>query len=196
MKSASASCICAWCKTFFTLVPPLRLICGILIVTSFCPGIWGSKRSTAHAEARILKKNLSLLYYTNHLCPGWIEGGAFSQLLTQDVQKQQQSINYLTKQTNVELSNELNGLTKKILIAFSPRVVIKPFIIFEELQNAMFTYRSKNLEQNIPIDEKFQAKSTLLSNHVEKLKKIKKRKPFAFSPYYKRTYGLHLQIAW
>ena len=117
-------------------------------------------------------------------------------MITEDLYEQRYSVSYRAKQTDFMANTMLSGLSRKLYVAFSPRAVIKPFIIVEELQNALFTIRSKAYKPNVQIDEGFQAKSPQLSNQIAKLKKIKKRKPLAFSPYYNRIYGVYLEIAW
>ena len=153
--------------------------------------------STAYAEGEFLKKDLNLLYYDNgRLCPCWIENGELSQMITESLYEQRYSVNYRSKQTDFMANTMLRGLSRKLYVAFSPRAVIRPFIIVEELQNALFTIRSKASKPKIQIDEKYQAKSAQLTNQIAKLKKIKKRKPLAFSPYYNRIYGVYLEITW
>jgi hypothetical protein len=155
--------------------------------------VWGVVIPSASAEW--LKEKFCLLRYDeNCLQPNWIEGGAFAEILKQDMKEQ--CVNYLAKQTNLELTNTLNGLAKKIRIELSPKVAVKPFIIFEELRNALVVYRSKKLKKNIQIDENFQAKTDLKPNQITQLKKLNKRKFFSVSPYRNKIYGLHLQIVW
>jgi hypothetical protein len=156
-------------------------------------GLWGGVVPPAHAGH--LKEELCIIRYDeNRLQPNWLEGGAFSEILERDMKEQ--GIDHLAKQTTLVLNNTLNGLAKKIRIRFSPQVVVKPFVIFEELQNMLLVYQSKKLRENIQIDENFQAKTALLPSQISQLKKIKTRRPLSVSPYQNRIYGLHIQIVW
>ena len=106
------------------------------------------------------------------------------------------AIDYLAKQTNFVLNDALTDLKQKINITFSPRVMLKPFIIVEELQDYLVAYQSKKQRKNIHIDENFEAKVPLQPLKLSRLKKIVSPKSFSVSPYYNKIYGLHLHISW
>lgn len=145
--------------------------------------------------ADTLKQELSLIQHTGHtIQPLWQKDGAFSDLLQQNVKHC--TINYLAKQTNFVLNDTLNDLKKKINVTFSPGVMLKPFIIVEELQDYLVAYRSKKQRKNIHIDENFEAKIPLQPFKLSQLKKIVSPKAFSVSPYYNKIYGLHLHISW
>ncbi|MBD3305392.1 hypothetical protein GF339_03385 [candidate division KSB3 bacterium] len=140
-------------------------------------------------------QDLNLVGYAQGaLQPQWLADGAFSSALERDLRCI--CLNHLSTQTEVELQNTLSGLARKIRFRFSPSVVIKPFVIFEELQNALFIYQTKKLRKDVQVDENFEAKTSLLPRQISKLKKMKKTKSLSVSPYYNKIYGLHIQIAW
>ena len=194
MKNASVSLLYSCFAVLFIVLSRRAKQWGIWVLgISLFMGLWGGGIPTAYAG--LLKEELCIIRYDeNCLQPNWLEDGAFSEILERDIKEQ--GIDHLAKQTNLELNNTLNGLAKKIRIRFSPKVVVKPFVIFEELQNMLLVYQSKKLKKNIQIDENFQAKSTLLPSQISQLKKIKPRRLLSVSPYQNRIYGLHIQIAW
>ena len=145
--------------------------------------------------AGTLKQEFSLLYHTGDgIQPLWQKDGAFSDVLQKDVKHC--AINYLAKQTNFVLNETLTDLKQKINITFSPRVMLKPFIIVEEIQDYLAAYQSKEQRKNIHIDENFEAKLLLQPFKLSRLKKIVSPRSFSVSPYYNKIYGLHLHISW
>lgn len=174
-----------------------RLLCrAILVLTAGCSALlFVPGANVLPAYAIPLNPSLSLIQYTeNAVQPLWQEGGIFSDILEQD--NKQYNINYLAKQTNFTLNDALTDLKQKIKVTFSPRVVLKPFVIIEELQGYLAAYQSKGQGSSIHIDEHFQAKVLLNPSKLSRLKKVRARKSFAVSPYHNKIYGLHLYISW
>ena len=190
MKRMRITCLCSCFKGSVTLLHAEQLVA--ILIFSVCLAA-GGRISVAHAGFQ--GEEFAFLYYDeNTLQPRWIEGGVFSAILAQDIDAR--SIDYLAKQTNFVLNNVLNSLKKKIKISFHPKIIVKPFVVVEEIQDLLVIYRSKRQRKDIHIDERFQAKVLIRPSAISHLRKISQRKPFAVSPYYNKIYGLHLQIAW
>jgi hypothetical protein len=106
----------------------------------------------------------------------------------------------LARQTNMMLNNPLHDLSKKLQIQFSPQVMIKPFILFEELQDWFLAYQSsQNIREHTPIDEQFYLKMSLLSSsldHINGVSNKQLKRLLSVCPYYNSVYGIHLQIKW
>lgn len=186
----------------FTLIADVmkllvRLLCSktLLFVAGYPALMLTLCGNVLAAYAGPLNQQLSLLQYKdNTVQPLWQEDGVFADVLNQD--EKHYRINYLAKQTDFVLNDALTDLKKKITITFSPRVVLKPFIIVEELQDYLVAYQSKKQRDNIHIDENFQAKVLLQPLKLLRLKKISTPRLFSVSPYYNKVYGLHLHISW
>ncbi len=165
----------------------------IVFVCCVCLVVVSGGGTTSCAE--LLKSELTLISYnTLSSQPQWIEDGMFSASLKQD--SDIHKTNYLAKQTNFVLNNTMNSLKKKIRFTFSPKIIIKPFFVVQELQDLLVIYQSKKQRKDIHIDEKFQAKVLIQPFKMSYLQKISRRKPFSVAPYHNKIYGLHLQIAW
>ena len=190
MKEFSVSFFFSCIQEVVSLIRPeyFLLVSGCCLAMLLCGGI-----SIAHA--RFLSETLSLFELTDGVFqPQWSENGAFSGVLKQD--SHTYHINYLEKQTNVVLNNTLNKLKKKIRITFNPKVIIKPFVIAEDIHDMLVVYRTKRQRKDIHIDNNFQAKLLVGSQKLTTLKKISKDKSFSVCPYRNKIYGLHLQITW
>jgi hypothetical protein len=126
----------------------------------------------------------------------WLEGGTFSEMLRLDYQGLQPTP--LTGPKSVTVSHFLNKLHTPVKIVLSPKVILKPFIIVEQLQSLYSDYRAKGAEESAPTDEK----STLQAKIMEKLNVEKQGKQnstldkLSFLPYRHKVYGIHLQIQW
>ena len=191
MKHESLTLIAGVVKRLGRLLYPEVFLfvagCSALMFTLFGNGF--------AAYARPLKQTFSLIQYKDHAVqPLWQENGVFSDVLQQD--EKRCDINYLAKQTDFVLNDALTDLKKKITISFSPSVVLKPFIIVEEIHDYLIAYQSKNQRNNIHIDENFQAKILLQPLKLLRLKKISTPRSFSVSPYYNKIYGLYLHISW
>jgi len=162
-------------------------------ILGFVIGLWVCA-STVEA-AKFQKGNFSLIQYDENSSQlSWIEGGAFSEALQRN--RQEYQLTPLTRQKNFTVSYFLNGLRKKVKLAFSPKVVIKPFILVEELQELFLAYQSQKREETASANETVQAKAMMPSDGMARAKQITNPTTFSFSPYYHRVYGIHLQIKW
>lgn len=131
------------------------------------------------------------------LSPHWNEQGVFANLLRKDVQRV--SLYYNEKHVIRKFTFRLNTLTEKLSLSFTPKIIIKPFILIEELQDLLLVYHSRQSRDRIPINENFQMRHFSLANAAMQVKKIlekRSNRSLSVCPYYNRTYGLHLQILW
>ncbi|PIE34057.1 hypothetical protein CSA56_09070 [candidate division KSB3 bacterium] len=174
-----------------TFQKPATIFIMSLLFTLF-PTLYRSNEASA---AQLPAYNLSLIQYDlKSLQPQLNNTGTFSEVLRQDTTLHKPT-DYLSKQTNLVLNDMLNSLAQKIRITFHPKVVVKPFFFVQEIKDMLFFVQSRQLKR-IQVDQNFQAKTALQPNQISTLKKLKKNKPFALSPYQNRLYGLHLNIRW
>ena len=131
------------------------------------------------------------------LSPHWNEQGAFAKVLQKDIQRV--AIAYNEEQVIRKFTFQLNTLTEKLSVSFTPKIIIKPFILIEELQDLLLVYHTRRSCDTIPINENFQMRRLSLANAVMQMKKILEKRlnrSLSLSPYYNRIYGFHLQILW
>jgi len=160
-------------------------------VLVFGIGLWICA-SAVHA-AKFPKENFSLIQYDETSFQlSWIEGGAFFEALQRD--RQEHQLTPLTGPKNCSVNFSLDCLRKKFKLAFNPKVVIKPFILVEQLQDLFLAYQSQN--GNGQTDGNAQVKTVQPSDGMARAKQITNPTTFSFSPYYHRVYGIHLQIKW
>jgi hypothetical protein len=169
-----------------------------VVFVGSCLAFWALCIPAASA-AGLLNSEFSLMHYKGaYLHPQWLEGGLFSEVLERDLKKLDKD--YFAKQTNLILNNTLDEFTKKMRITFSPQVIIKPVIIFEELQNFFIAYKSSQENQKSPpIDEDFYIKVPFLSYPSNQAKQVinkDAKSSLSVCPYYNKVYGLYLQITW
>ncbi|GAK60757.1 hypothetical protein U27_00655 [Candidatus Vecturithrix granuli] len=131
------------------------------------------------------------------LFPHWNEQGAFANVLRKDVQRV--SLAYNEEHVIRKFTFQLTTLTEKLSISFTPKIIIKPFILIEELQDLLLVYHSRRSRDTIPINENFQMRRLSLANAAMQVKKIlekRSNRSLSVCPYYHSIYGLHLQILW
>lgn len=131
------------------------------------------------------------------LFPHWNEQGAFAKVLQKDIQNI--SIAHNEEQDIRKFTFQLNTLTEKLSVSFTPKIIIKPLILIEELQDLLLVYHSRRSCDTIPINENFQMRRLSLANAVMQMKKILEKRlnrSLSVCPYYNRIYGFHLQILW
>jgi hypothetical protein len=172
-----------------SLVVLLGIVCHTLL--------WVILPPTVYAE--VSKKDLLLFHYDGNIfreC--WLENGSFADILQGD-------LNNLKSNHQEGLAAEKydfnKNLSRKIRVALHPKIFIKPFILVEELQNALARYQTKKAhegDQAPPIKE-FLAKA-LTSANQKSAKKPQRtdrsNRGFLLSPYHNRCYGLHLEFQW
>lgn len=131
------------------------------------------------------------------LSPHWNKQGAFANLLRKDVQRI--SLAYNEERVIRKVTFQLDMLTEKLSVSFTPKIVIKPFILIEELQDLLLVYHSRQSHDRIPINKNFQMRHFSLTNAAMQVKKIlekRSNRSLSVCPYYNKIYGLHLKILW
>jgi hypothetical protein len=159
---------------------------------------WALSSAVLAAE-QFPQGTFSLLHYEGQsFHPDWSPEGRFPDVLSYDLKKVE--CDQLAHQTNMMLNNPLHELSKKLQIQFSPQVMVKPFIIFEELQDWFLAYQSsQDIREHTPIDEQFYLKMSLLSfslDHIKGISNKQLKRLLSVYPYHNRVYGIHLQINW
>ena len=125
----------------------------------------------------------------------WASQGRFARLL----EKKQRMISAIP---TLELSSGFEKshfarLSRKLKVPLYPSLVLKPFILVEELKWALERHQAKRIKT--PVDENFQltGSSAAKLDSSQKTSSQKTRKEhFLFSPYYRRLYGLHVEFQW
>lgn len=164
----------------------MKMIVGLAFI--LCIG------ASAGEAAKSRTKDLALLHCAEGSCqPQWLAGGTFAAVLARDRQEQERI--RLMGYRNVTLSASVVTLKKQVKIAFSPKVVLKPFILIEQLQDLFLAYQSQQREGIAAADGNAQAK-TLPPDDPPRAKQSDNTATFLFSPYYHRLYGLHFQFLW
>ena len=125
----------------------------------------------------------------------WDPQGSFAGLL-QGKRKTFSAIPALKLSSGIKKSH-LSKLSRKFKLPIYPSLVLKPFILVEELQWAIAQYQAKKIKT--PVDRDFQLKddsSAKLKTFQKASARTTRKKPFLFSPYYRRLYGLHVEFQW
>jgi hypothetical protein len=178
-----------WNQTFVAV----GITLGIIL------SMWGAIDPLV-CEAVLLNDSLSFLQYTDNLQPYWGKHDGFSQVAAQAFKEHLCHYNHFAAQPDRDLSNTLTRLTKKIRFTVSPKAVIKPFMIVQEIHTMLQIYQSRQLRKRVQVDENYQAKTMLVPTQhttqlLDRLKQSLAR-TFSVSPYQHRIYGLHFQVTW
>ena len=171
-------------------------ILSMLLEVCCCITLWSVLMPTAHAN--VIQDPLSLMGHDgNSLQIYWIDNGPFADILWKDVKNY--CVNYDEEQTSRDLNIRLSKFHESIQITFTPQIIIKPFILVEELRDLLVVYKSKQYRKNLPINENFQFRALSLSQTISHIKKIiseRSQRALSLSPYHNRIYGLYLEIHW
>ncbi|PID56882.1 hypothetical protein CSB45_09460 [candidate division KSB3 bacterium] len=109
----------------------------------------------------------------------WNPGEDFPNM-TENSQKAFSAISALDLSSGDDRSH-FATLSRKFKIPLYPSLVLKPFILVEELKWALESYQRKSLR--IPDTSNAKLKTT-------------RKRTLLFSPYYRRLYGLHIEWQW
>ena len=164
-----------------------RVIRSVMIVCCLCGLSLTTGGRTALAVVKASVHDLNFIHYNGDLQPYVPEQSAFLPWLDVDLKNPHNDPGF---------QETIADVTKKFRVQFSPRVVMKPFFIVDEVKDLLLIMQSRLLENNVLVDRNFQAKTALSKQQMSQLKRIKQYRPVSVSPYQNRTYGLHLQITW
>ncbi len=91
----------------------------------------------------------------------------------------------------------LTKLSRKFDVPLYPSLVVKPFILIEELRSELERYQRKKIKMLVDRNFHLTNSPSARSSHLPKdLRRKSGKKPFLFSPYHKRLYGLHVEFQW
>lgn len=167
----------------------LGIICHIFLRSVFPPTIY----------AEVSKKNLSLLHHDGDILQKcWLENGSFADVLQGDLNNLKSNHK---ESLAVEKYDFNKSLSRKTRVALHPKIFIKPFILVEELQNALALYQTKKVQKGdkAPAIKDLLAKALTSANQKSAAKPQSKNRSnsgFLLSPYHNRRYGLHLEFQW
>lgn len=171
----------------------LGIVCHILL--------WSMFSLTICAE--VSKKHLSLLHHDGDIFQEcWLKNGSFADVLQGDLNNLKSNHK---ENLAVEKYDFNKSLSRKTRVALHPKIFIKPFILVEELQNALALYQTKKAHEgdNAPPMKDLLAKALTSANQKSAAKPQSKNRSsnrsssgFLLSPYHNRRYGVHLEFQW